>query len=469
MIKLSRKIYPFYFFLDLVVIGLIFYSTYILRFNSLDNVATGLYLPSFQSHSFIFIIWAIFITIFFKRRNLYMTDRGLSIPKEIYKVILSIFYASLLVFFVIFFAKYKFFSRAVIIESIILLCFCLSGWRIVKKLILRKLIAKGYHNVNILIVGAGNIGAAVLKEVKMNPYWGFKVVGFLDDNKDIDMDGVKVLGPLSACSSIVKQHFVEEVIVTIPSERKAVSSLIKEVRNMRLGLRIAPENFEEPLPVLNVSYLGMIPLLTYKERKRHPAELALKRFLDFFLSVIFLIVLAPLFLAIALIIKIDSKGPVFYIDKRVGLKNNSFNFFKFRSMIMDAKLMKSDLLDKNQVKDGVIFKILDDPRITKAGKFLRKYSLDELPQLFNVIKGDMGLVGPRPPLEEEVKKYSFDHMQRLSIRPGMTGLSQVKARTELSFKKWVRMDIWYMNHWAFGFDAKILWWTVIAVLQGKGV
>ena len=191
--------------------------------------------------------------------------------------------------------------------------------------------------------------------------------------------------------------------------------------------------------------------------------------LSVFLSVIFLIVLAPLFLAIALIIKIDSKGPVFYIDKRVGLKNNSFNFFKFRSMIMDAKLMKSDLLDKNQVKDGVIFKILDDPRITKAGKFLRKYSLDELPQLFNVIKGDMGLVGPRPPLEEEVKKYSFDHMQRLSIRPGMTGLSQVKARTELSFRKWVRMDIWYMNHWSFGFDTKILWWTLIAVLKGKGV
>jgi len=137
-------------------------------------------------------------------------------------------------------------------------------------------------------------------------------------------------------------------------------------------------------------------------------------------------------------------------------------------MIKDAEAMKQHLQEKNEVTDGVIFKIRNDPRATKIGRFLRKHSLDELPQLFNVLKGDMSLVGPRPPLPGEVSEYEDTHMGRLSIRPGMTGLSQIRGRSDLSFSRWIKWDLWYVNHWSLWLVLKIIWWTIPAVLKGKG-
>ncbi|UCC95894.1 MAG: sugar transferase, partial [Candidatus Omnitrophota bacterium] len=396
------------------------------------------------------------------------TDRGLGVPKEIFSVIISIFYATILIAAVIFFAKFKFFSRLVFTGNFFLLCASLSSWRIVKRLILRRLISKGFRNINILIVGAGKIGKAILSEIKKVPWWGFKIIGFLDDRKTEVVESVPVLGKIKDFPVIAKKYFADEVIVTIPSEKQIVSELIAQARKMHVGIKVVPDSFEEPLPVLNISYLGVMPLLTYKERKHHPAELALKRLFDFAFSLISFIVLFPLFIIITILIKLDSPGPVFYVQKRVGFKGKLFNFCKFRSMIKDADKLKPELLDKNEVKDGVIFKIKKDPRITKIGSFLRKYSLDELPQLFNVLKGDMSLIGPRPPTADEVEKYNHFHIQRLFIRPGITGLSQVRGRSELTFRRWIKWDLWYVNNWSFGLDLLILWWTIPAVLKGKG-
>ncbi|MDD5016024.1 MAG: exopolysaccharide biosynthesis polyprenyl glycosylphosphotransferase, partial [Atribacterota bacterium] len=206
----------------------------------------------------------------------------------------------------------------------------------------------------------------------------------------------------------------------------------------------------------------------YKERKHHPAELFLKRSFDFVVSLFLLILLSPLFLIIAILIKIDSPGPVFYTQKRVGIKGNFFNLYKFRSMIEGAEELKAALLEKNEIKDGIIFKIKNDPRITKLGIFIRKNSLDELPQLVNVLKGNMSLVGPRPAMPEEVGKYNHFQMDRLSIRPGITGLSQIKGRSDLTFRKWVKWDLWYINNWSFMLDLKILWRTIPVVFKRKG-
>jgi len=137
-------------------------------------------------------------------------------------------------------------------------------------------------------------------------------------------------------------------------------------------------------------------------------------------------------------------------------------------MIKDADKLKGQLLEKNEVCDGIIFKIKKDPRVTRTGRFLRRYSLDELPQLFNVLKGDMSLIGPRPPTIDEVQKYTYLQMQRLSVRPGITGLSQVKGRSTLTFRRWVKWDLWYVNNWSFGLDLRILWWTVPVVFKGQG-
>jgi len=468
MLRTFQRIFPIYLFIDLIIITLIYYISYVSRYNTLSSFVTNANYPHIKEYIFIYIVWLTVILTYFKKENLYATDRGLTIPKEVRKVVASIIHATILISAVIFFAQYKFFSRVVFINNFIISSIALSGWRIAKRLALRKLISEGFHNVNVLIIGAGSISRAVISEAKRNRQLGFNIVGFLDDKKTGDIESLPVMGTLDSFTTIVKKHFIDEIIITIPSERRIVSDLIQKAKKMRIGLRIIPENFDEPSSVLNVSHIGDIPLLTYKERVRHPAELALKRLFDCVISLISLILLFPLFVIIATIIKLDSHGSIFYIQKRIGLKGRSFNFYKFRSMRKNADDDKAALMDKNEMSDGIMFKIKKDPRVTQIGRLLRKYSLDELPQLMNVLKGDMSLIGPRPPLSDEVNKYTADQMQRLSIRPGMTGLSQVKGRSNLAFKKWVKWDLWYIDNWSFWLDMRILWWTIPVAMKGKG-
>ncbi|MFH1772622.1 MAG: sugar transferase [Candidatus Omnitrophota bacterium] len=468
MIRSFRKVYPVYFVIDLMFFALIFFFSYLFRYNSFIDIFTRIQLPYFRDHFFIFSLWAIFLIISLERKGLYSTDRNLTIPKEIFRVIISVVYTGMLISAIIFFAQYKFFSRQVFLISFFMLCMFLSAWRVVKRLIVRLLISKGFHNINVLIVGAQGVGKVVLEEIRKVPWWGLRPAGFLDDYLQGPLYNLDVLGKINDFSVIAHKYLIDEVIVTVPIEKKNISELINQAKRMRLGVRIVPNNLEEPLPVLDISHLGVIPLLTYKERRHHPAEFALKRLFDFIFSLMALMIFSPLFLIISVLIKSGSKGSIFYIQKRTGLKRKEFNFYKFRSMVDGAENLRKCLTGKNEVKDGVIFKIKNDPRITPVGRFLRKYSLDELPQLFNVLKGDMSLVGPRPPLADEVEKYSHIHMQRLSIRPGMTGLSQVRGRSELTFRKWVKWDLWYVNNWSFGLDLMILWWTFPTVLRGKG-
>ena len=468
MLKPLRKIYPFYFLTDMMLMALSFYLPYILRYNSLSGSFVRLQFPQLKQYNFIFLLWAIFIFIFFKRRNLYATDRTLTIPKEAFRVFISLLYSSVLISAVIFFAQYKFVSRLIFTGNLALLFCLLVCWRAIKRIILRSMVSRGFHNINVLIAGAGKMGEAMLEETKKHPWLGFRVVGFLDDYKHGGIDGAPIVGAIKDFSVVVKQYFVDEVIVTIPCEKRVVSEMIRQARNQRLGVRIIPENFEEPLPILDINYLGLIPLLTYKERRHNPAEYAIKRVLDFVISLLLIIILSLVLFTISLLIVLDSGLPVFYIRKRVGLKGRNFNFYKFRSMVKEADKLKLGLLEKNEVKDGVIFKIKKDPRITRVGRILRKFSLDELPQLINVVKGDMSLIGPRPPTADEVIKYNHLHMDRLSIKPGITGLAQVKGRSELTFRKWVKWDLWYVNNWSFGLDIRILWWTIPAVIKGRG-
>jgi exopolysaccharide biosynthesis polyprenyl glycosylphosphotransferase len=464
----SRKISPVYVFLDLLFFFICFHVPYFYKYNQLHDLVLNPKLPYYQQYNFIYILWSLFLIISFRRRNLYSTDRSLPIPQEITQIVMNVFSVSIVMAAVIYFAQYKFFSRQIFSWNLFLLCFTLSGWRVVKRLIVRKLIAGGFHNINVLIVGAGKVGGVVLEEILRNPHWGFHVAGFLDDQKSGEISGFPVLGRIPDCLEIARKHFVDEVIVTIPSERECIAQLMKQAKFMHLGVRIVPENFEEPLRMIDITHIGLIPLLTYKERKHHPTEFALKRFFDLMMALLLLLLFLPLFLIVAVMIKLDSRGPVFYTQERMGLKGKKFRLYKFRSMVKNAEQLKLKLLENNEVKDGVIFKMKDDPRRTSLGAFLRKYSIDELPQLLNVLKGDMSLVGPRPPTPDEVVQYKDFDLQRLSVRPGVTCLSQVKGRSELTFKKWVKWDLWYINNWSFVLDLQILLWTIPVVLKGKG-
>ena len=194
---------------------------------------------------------------------------------------------------------------------------------------------------------------------------------------------------------------------------------------------------------------------------------AVKRVFDTTLSLLGLIALSPVFLVIALLVKITSKGPVFYAQKRVGKGGRVFNFYKFRSMVINADEIKKTLMAQNEAT-GPIFKMKHDPRITTVGRFIRKYSLDELPQLFNVLKNDMSLVGPRPPIPEEVRKYKKWQTQRLSIQPGITCIWQTSGRSRIGFEDWVRMDIYYIKNWSLWLDIKLLFKTIKTVVTADG-
>ena len=462
MYKLNRRVHFAYFLVDITLISLLFYGVFKLNpgLVSFKQGDIRLYLS-------IYFFWGVVLVFLLHNSHLYSTDRYLSILGEWLRVGRCVLSASILTALFIFILKLGIFSRAIFIESVFALLFGLSIWRTIKRLYIRYLVQKGYANYNVLIVGAGNAGLALAEETKAFPYLGMKAVGFLDDVRTGERGGIKILGGINDIEQVIKKYFVDEVYVTIPSERKISREIIQKGAELGKTVRVAADHFGMPYSQVRLNYIGVIPLLTYFEESGYRVGSAIKRLLDIFISGLILLLFFPFFALIACLIKLESPGPVFYVSKRSGRKGVVFDFYKFRSMVKGADNHKESLRDKSEV-EGPIFKIRNDPRLTKVGRFLRKYSLDEFPQIINVLKGDMSLVGPRPFPVEESNNIEYKHIPRLNIRPGITGLAQVKGRSDLKFSQWMRWDIWYIKNWSVGLDIRILLWTIPAVLKGRG-
>ena len=420
-----------------------------------------------RQYSQLFMVWGIVCLFLLSSYRLHVTDRSLTATEESWLTFKAVFFSTLFAGVWIVLSKFVWVSRPVLSVSAILLFLSLSVWRVTKRMYIRRMIARGYNNLHILIVGAGNLGQALLTNIRQNPYLGLDVVGFLDDEKKGEVEGVKILGRTGDIENVIRKHFVDEVYIAIPSHREMVSRLLLDIKKLGRSCRVVADNFDMHFPHTEVRNIGLVTLLEYHEKGIHGTELLLKRTFDLAVSTVLLILFLPLFIFIAIRIKLDNTGPVFYVSRRVGKKGREFYFYKFRSMIVGAEQMKEQLREKSEAT-GPIFKIKDDPRVTRVGKWLRKYSLDELPQLINVWKGDISLVGPRPPTPDEVKKYDYWQMRRLEIRPGVICLREVRGRSKLSFYKWVKLDLWYIDNWSFWLDLKILWWTIPAIIKSKG-
>jgi exopolysaccharide biosynthesis polyprenyl glycosylphosphotransferase len=232
-------------------------------------------------------------------------------------------------------------------------------------------------------------------------------------------------------------------------------------------VKVVPEFLSAESKVVAIDTFAGVPLLSLCEQRVPEWALAVKRALDFLMALVSLVALSPLLVLIGLIVKLSSSGPVLYRASRVGLKGRQFWCFKFRTMIIEADALKSALRVRNE-RAGAFFKISNDPRITPIGRILRRYSLDELPQLWSVLLGDMSLVGPRPHPLDDVRHYSLQHLQRLDFVPGMTGLWQVTARRDPSFERSVALDVKYIKNWSLSLDLKILWQTIPALICGSG-
>ncbi|MCX5701459.1 MAG: sugar transferase [Candidatus Omnitrophica bacterium] len=464
MFRDKKYVHFTYWTVDILLIGLSFYLPYYLRYNRsliINNF------PYFRDYFLLFSIWGLSLIFFLNNHALYATDRSLTIPKETWRVIKCVIFSSVLAGLAIFLLRMVMFSRLVFGSSSILLILSLSLWRVVKRILIRYRITKGHYNINVLIAGAGSAGCALAEEMRSNPYLGFKVVGFVDDIKVGKVLNYDILGKINDLKDLIQQYFVDEIYVTIPSERKRVSEILTLGVKMKKTVRVVADSFTFPFTQMKLNYIGLIPLIRYIDGGEHGTEMFIKRFSDVLGAGVGLILFAPIFAFIAFLIKLDSPGPIFYISKRCGKKGRLFDFYKFRSMVMNADGHKEALRSKSEVK-GPVFKIKNDPRITGFGRLLRRYSLDELPQLINVVKGDMSLVGTRPPTPDEMAKYDIWQRRRLDIKPGITCLWQIRGRSELGFYKWMKWDLWYIDNWSFGLDLLILLWTIPAVLKKKG-
>lgn len=340
-----------------------------------------------------------------------------------------------------------------------------------------------------LIVGSGAEAEQTINELAARPDLGYRVVGIvkndLSSEKSEELnfvaDDIPIVGVFSELPRLVQQIHIQEVIITdstIPSEL-LFDAMMKLGRRQRVEFRIAPSLFNVLPQKTSVEQIGVLPMVRLFREPLSDAEIFLKRTFDIVISLISLIALSPVGLVIALLIKLDSRGSIFFKQERVGMDGRIFLCYKFRTMRSDAdENLHREAYRKNidgheeanaGCEDKPIFgKVKNDPRITKVGAYLRRSSLDELPQLINVLKGDMSIVGPRPPIPYEVEYYDLSHRKRLDIKPGITGLWQVSGRNRLTFDEMVKTDLYYIENWSLWLDLKIILLTLPAVFRGDG-
>lgn len=325
--------------------------------------------------------------------------------------------------------------------------------------------------LNVLIIGSGVRARKIAGRIRSSYVWGTNVVGFLDP------EGVsagrrkddEILGHVNDISKILRDYVVEEVIVAVPrSLLSTIQPIAEACEEEGVRLRFMVDLFDLKPARVHLTMVQDVPLVTFEAVAQNEFSLIAKRIFDLIATLVMLPIIAPLFAIVAIAIKVDSPGPVFFTQNRVGLHKRKFEMYKFRSMVVDAEERMKEIEHLNEAQ-GANFKIKNDPRVTRVGRILRKSSIDELPQLINVVKGDMSLVGPRPMSLRDVSLFDKGvQRKRFSVRPGITGLWQVSGRSDLAFDRWIELDLRYIETWSLGLDIKILFKTVPAVLKGSG-
>ncbi len=331
---------------------------------------------------------------------------------------------------------------------------------------------RGYNYRNLLVAGTGRRARHFIERVHQHAEWGLRIVGLVDEDADLKgclIDGHEVLGTFDDLLEVIHKNVVDEVVFIVPRSWLGKIEPLMQICEMEgIQVTLAADFFDLKLSRGSHTDLDGLPLLRFTTTPDQSLSLVLKRLMDIALSGAALLLVAPVMVAIAVGINATSPGPVFFRQKRCGLSGRRFTLYKFRTMVQDAESHLPTLLAQNEMQ-GPVFKLTKDPRATKVGRFLRKTSLDELPQLWNVLRGEMSLVGPRPPLPVEVQRYDNWQRRKLSMRPGITCLWQVNGRNNIkSFHDWVTLDLHYIDHWSLGLDWKILFKTVPVVVFGIG-
>jgi exopolysaccharide biosynthesis polyprenyl glycosylphosphotransferase len=328
---------------------------------------------------------------------------------------------------------------------------------------------RGYNTRRFAVVGTGDIAEYIIQNRAEHPEWGFQFTGFiLENGQQPESLSRPSLGRLGQLGEILQNNVLDEVIFAVSRDHLDVlQPAVRLCEEQGVEVKISLNFFQAAIGRMSMEEVSGLPALAFSTTPADEVALVLKRAFDILSSAIALVLLAPALAAMAVAVKLDSPGPVFFRQRRVGLHGRGFVFYKFRSMCVDAEARLESLREFNEVT-GPVFKMRQDPRVTKVGRFLRRTSLDEVPQFWNVLKGEMSIVGPRPPTPDEVRKYKPWQRRRLSMKPGITCTWQVSGRSDIDFDRWMKLDLAYIDNWSLTLDLKILLKTIPAVLGGRG-
>ena len=471
MLRQRAKLVAFSLYLcDLILVVTAFLSAYWAR-DTFLSVQYGRLsaLPDYLWLLFLILpLWSFLLYYF----GLYQSFRARPIWVEPWAITKAVVWGTLLVGTSIFVFKLHYVSRLFIVMFGATTFIFLSTERLVIRAVARQVRQRGLNYRNIIIVGTGRRAREIAQILEDHKHWGLRLIGIVSDGDGSHLPKVghyPIIGHIDRMPEILQHQVVDEVIFAVSRKKlEEMEEIFLLCEELGIRTRVAVNFFPHMIAKVHLDDLHGVPLLTFTTTPYNEFQLILKRAFDLAISCLLLVLFFPFFLVISMLIKLSSKGPIFFKQTRVGLNGRQFTLYKFRSMVRDAEQKKQEIASLNEA-EGPVFKMEDDPRVTTLGRFLRKTSMDELPQLINVIRGDMSLVGPRPPLPDEVKSYKRWQRRRLSMKPGLTCLWQISGRNAIKdFNKWMELDLQYIDNWSLSLDVKIIIKTIPAVLLCRG-
>jgi len=435
--------------------------SYVLRALWLGVNALGIPLPHWRLIG-ILACYALLTVACNAAQNLYTEDSLRSVDTPGIRILKSFLLSSLLTIMIVYLAHESSVPRSSFVAT---LFFSLIGLLALRHAVQQRSynrIEQGVGARRVLVIGAGAVGQAFQRHLLANQHLGKNFCGFVDPNPCDNR-----LGGLEDLPRIFREQSIDEIYFTPGIRHEKVMDIAAEAHRNSIGVMVVPELMGDLAVGASMNHVGSIPVLELNRQPIPAFGLFLKRILDLALASVFLVFTLPIMLLTVLVVKLDSKGPALYKSWRVGRSGRKFCCYKFRTMVANADESKEELRKCNE-RQGATFKIANDPRITPVGHFLRMYSIDELPQIFNVLTGEMSMVGPRPHPEDDFQRYDMKHLRRLDVSPGITGLWQVTARNDPSFERNVQLDLEYIESWNIFLDLRILLMTIPEVLRGTG-